>query len=272
MDGRHRADNSNSRGGAHYDTVDAVHPALHVEQDCQPDAVPVSTARRKELMRSIASVRIVGVIAGAAAVALIGSACGTDDAGENASASSTTSSGETSAVETSASNESAPDDSSAASDVSKVARAGHVKVEGTRGVEVTLTGPIAERYSSATAAEKKILRLPLTGSHNAGTRESGVVYQQFEGGVITARNDRPGTPAYMTYGKIRDAWNVERDEQGAPTVVGTNGSAGPLGPVASDVVTRGHVQTTRFEHGSISHDTKTGNVTVTVNGKVVPTE
>lgn len=217
-------------------------------------------------MRSIASVRIVGVIVGAAAVALIGSACGTDDSGESASTSA-----EASSVETSASDEAAADTSPTAG-ASKVAQAASVKVEGARGVEVTLTGPIAERYSSATAAEKKILRLPLTGSRNAGTRESGVVYQQFEGGVITARNDHPGTQAYLTYGKIRDAWNVERDEQGVPTVVGTNGSAGPLGPVTSDVVTRGHVQTTRFEHGSISHDTTSGKVTVTVNGKVVPTE
>ncbi|MGO3325917.1 LGFP repeat-containing protein [Gordonia sp. (in: high G+C Gram-positive bacteria)] len=217
-------------------------------------------------MRSIASVRIVGVIVGAAAVALIGSACGTDDSGE-----STPTSAEASAVETSASDEATADTSPTAG-ASKVAQAASVKVGGARGVEVTLTGPIAERFSSTTAAEKKILRLPLTGSRNAGTRESGVVYQQFEGGVITARNDHPGTPAYLTYGKIRDAWNVERNDQGVPTVVGTNGSAGPLGPVTSDLVTRGHVQTTRFEHGSISHDTKSGTVTVTVNGKVVPTE
>ncbi|MCF8606497.1 hypothetical protein L5I01_24390 [Gordonia sp. HY442] len=211
-------------------------------------------------MRSIASVRTVGIVIGAAAVALIGTACSTDDLAQNAS---------TSAVESSAS---IPESTSPTSDASKVAQAANVKVEGARGVEVTLTGPIAERYSSATEAERKILRLPLTGSRNAGTRESGVVYQQFEGGVITAPNDRPGTPAYVTYGKIRNAWNVERDGQGVPTVVGSNGSAGPLGPVASDVETRGHVQTTRFEHGSISHDTKTGKVTVTVNGKVVPSE
>ncbi|MCF8569929.1 hypothetical protein L5G32_06575 [Gordonia sp. HY002] len=215
-------------------------------------------------MRSIASVRLVGVITGATAIVLIGSACGADESDSTSPAASS--------VETSASNTAVPESTSPTSDASKVAQTANVKVEGARGVEVTLTGPIAERYSSATEAEKKILRLPLTGSRNAGTRESGVVYQQFEGGVITARSDRSGTPAYVTYGKIRDAWNVERDDQGVPTLVGTNGSAGPLGPVASDVETRGHVQTTRFEHGSISHDTKTGKVTVTVNGQVVPSE
>ncbi len=85
-------------------------------------------------------------------------------------------------------------------------------VTGEDDVSVTLTGPLAIKYASATQAQREALGRPLTGDHNAGTRESGVVYQQFRGGVIIAKNsDPPGTPAYIvTSGKIRDAWNTER--------------------------------------------------------------
>lgn len=221
-------------------------------------------------MRSTAGGRTIAVIIGVAAVALVGSGCGGDDAGGTSStgAQAPATSDPTSSGAASASSEAA----STPPQVSGVAQHSKVSVEGERGVEVTMTGPIAVRYSSTTPAEKKILGLPLTGSRNAGTRDSGVVFQQFQGGVITAKNDRPGTRAYMTYGEIRDAWNVERDEKGVPTVVGTNGSAGPLGPVTSDQTTRGHVQRTLFEHGSVTYDTETEKVTVMVNGKVVPTE
>ena len=145
-----------------------------------------------------------------------------------------------------------------------------VKLIGDRDVEVTLTGPIAAKYSSATEDQKKALGKPLTGDRNAGTRESGVVFQQFQGGAITAKNGEAGTPAYITLGKIREAWNIPRDPNGAPAVTGTNGSAGPLGLPTSDVNAVGDLQVSNFEHGKIEYNPKTGQVDVTVNGKVVP--
>lgn len=150
------------------------------------------------------------------------------------------------------------------------APATEVKLIGERDVEVTLTGPIAVKYSSATEDQKKALGKPLTGDHNAGTRESGLVFQQFQGGVITAKNDQAGTPAFITIGKIREAWNVPRDPDGTPAVTGTNGSAGPLGFPTSDVNAAGDLLVSTFEHGKIEDNPKTGQVEVTVNGKVVP--
>jgi hypothetical protein len=146
-----------------------------------------------------------------------------------------------------------------------------VKLIGDSDVEVTLTGPIAAKYSSATKDQKQALGKPLTGDRNAGTRDSGLVFQQFEGGVITARNDVAGTPAYITLGKIREAWNIPRDSDGTPAVNGTNGSAGPLGFPTSDVTTVGDLQVANFEHGKIEYRERTDQVEVTVNGKVVPT-
>ena len=145
-----------------------------------------------------------------------------------------------------------------------------VKLIGERDVEVTLTGPIAAKYSTATAGQKQALGKPLTGSHNAGTRESGVVFQQFQGGVIVAKNYQPGTPAYITWGKIREAWNVERDPAGVPEVMGKNGSPGPLGVPTSDENLVGDLLVTTFEHGKITFDPETGDVEVMVNGNVVP--
>ena len=145
-----------------------------------------------------------------------------------------------------------------------------VKLIGDGDVEVTLTGPIAVKYLSATEDQKKALGKPLTGDRNAGTRDSGVVFQQFQGGAITAKNDQAGTPAYITTGKIREAWNVPRDPDGAPAVTGTNGSAGPLGLPTSDANAAGDLLVETFEHGKITYDTKSGQVGVTVNGKVVP--
>jgi hypothetical protein len=145
-----------------------------------------------------------------------------------------------------------------------------VKLTGERGVEVTLTGPIAAKYSSATPSQRQALGMPLTGDRNAGTRESGVVFQQFQGGVITAKGDAAGTPAYITWGKIREAWNVPRDPSGMPAVTGDNGSVGPLGTATSDETAEGDLLVETFEHGRVSYDTKTGAVEVTVNGKVVP--
>lgn len=145
-----------------------------------------------------------------------------------------------------------------------------VKLIGERDVEVTLTGPIAAKYSSATDDQKKALGKPLTGDRNAGTRESGVVFQQFQGGAITAKNGGAGTPAYITLGKIREAWNVPRDPDGTPAVTGTNGSAGPLGLPTSDAIANGDLLVSNFEHGRIEYNQKTGQVEVTVNGKAVP--
>jgi hypothetical protein len=145
-----------------------------------------------------------------------------------------------------------------------------VKLTGDRDVEVTLTGPIAAKYSSATEDQKKALGKPLTGDRNAGTRDSGVVFQQFQGGAITAKNDQAGTPAYIILGKIREAWNVPRDPDGAPAVTGTNGSAGPLGLPISDQNAVGDLLVSNFEHGTIGYNPQTGQVEVTVNGKAVP--
>jgi hypothetical protein len=145
-----------------------------------------------------------------------------------------------------------------------------VKLIGESDVEVTLTGPIAAKYSSATENQRKALGKPLTGDRNAGTRESGVVFQQFQGGVITAKNDEAGTPAYITLGKIREAWNIPRDQDGAPAITGNNGSAGPLGFPISDENAVGDLLVSNFEHGRIEYNPKTGQVVVTVNGEVVP--
>jgi hypothetical protein len=145
-----------------------------------------------------------------------------------------------------------------------------VKLIGESDVEVTLTGPIAAKYSSATENQRKALGKPLTGDRNAGTRESGVVFQQFQGGVITAENDEAGTPAYITLGKIREAWNIPRDQDGAPAITGNNGSAGPLGFPISDENAVGDLLVSNFEHGRIEYNPKTGQVKVTVNGNVVP--
>lgn len=147
---------------------------------------------------------------------------------------------------------------------------GDVKLIGDRDVEVTLTGPVAAKYSSATDAQKQALGKVLTGDHNAGTRDSGVIFQQFQGGAIVAKNGQAGTPAYIIGGKIREAWNVQRDPQGAPSVSGNNGSAGPLGVPTSDETADGDQLVTTFEHGKIAYNSKTGQVEVTVNGKIVP--
>jgi len=145
-----------------------------------------------------------------------------------------------------------------------------VTLVGERDVEVTLTGPIAAKYASATESQRQALGKPLTGDRNAGARESGVLFQQFQGGVITAKNGEAGTPGFITWGRIREAWNVPRDPEGVPEVTGENGSVGPLGAPTSDEVTVGDLLVTTFDHGKIAYDAKTDQVEVTVNGSVVP--
>ncbi|KXO90521.1 LGFP repeat-containing protein [Tsukamurella pseudospumae] len=185
-------------------------------------------------------------------------------------AASTTTAGSSSSAGASASRP-ASSGSSAARSSTAAKPSGTVTAKGTDGSEVKLTGPIAVKYASATEAQRKGLGPVLMGSHNAGTRDSGVIFQQFKGGVITAKNADAGTPAYITWGKIRDAWNIERDAEGKPQKVGgANGSAGPLGAVTSDETTVGSVKQTTFEHGKITFNPQTGKVEVTVNGKVVP--
>src|ERR1700748_1623345 len=136
---------------------------------------------------------------------------------------------------------------SAASASPTPAQPTEVKLIGEGNVEVTLTGPIAAKYSSATQSQRDALGKPLTGDRNAGTRDSGLVFQQFQGGVITARNNQADTAAYITLGKIRQAWNIPRGPDGTPAPTGTNGSAGPLGMPTSDANTVGDLQVSTFE-------------------------
>ncbi len=145
-----------------------------------------------------------------------------------------------------------------------------VTVKAADGTEVKLVGPIAVRYAAATDAQKADLGAPLTGPNTAGSSDSGVVYQQFAGGVITAKNGDQGTPAYITWGKIRDAWNVPRNAEGVPAADGKGGSQGPLGAATSDESVDGDLKKSTFEHGAITFNTADGTVTVTVNDKVVP--
>lgn len=227
-------------------------------------------------MRNTAHRRTAGVVAGLAAVTLIAAGCSSDK-NDDASSSTTPQASVSTTPDSTASastteSASASTASTAASESAAPADSTEVKVMGERNIEVTLTGPIAVRYAAATAAQKKDLGKPLTGDHNAEKRDSGVVFQQFQGGVITAKNDDAGTPAYITWGKIRDAWNVERAADGTPSDMGKNGSAGPLGIATSDEVSKGDLKESTFEHGTITYDTKTGKVTVTVNGKVVPAQ
>ncbi|KXO88767.1 hypothetical protein AXK56_09825 [Tsukamurella pulmonis] len=227
-------------------------------------------------MRNTTTRRIIGLVAGLAAASLLVAGCGTDG-GDSAAGTSTTAAtlsgaagGTSPTTATSARTSAGASASSGVASSSAKAPAGAVTVQGADGSEVTLSGPIAVKYTRATAAQRAALGVVLTGDHNAGTRESGLIYQQFKGGVITAANADAGTPAYITWGRIRDAWNIERGPDGRPSQDGMNGSAGPLGAVTSDETTTGTVKQTTFAHGKITFDTRTGKVEVTVNGKVVP--
>ncbi|MFC0315468.1 LGFP repeat-containing protein [Gordonia phosphorivorans] len=205
-------------------------------------------------MKKIVHRKTAGIIAGLAAVTLVAAGCSSDNSKElTASTTSVVASAASSAV----------DDG---------ADAGKVELKAADGSTVTLTGPIAAKYSAASEAQKTDLGQPLTGDDASGTSDSGVVYQQFDGGVITARNGDAGTPAYITWGKIRDAWNVERDAQGEPSDDGEEGSDGPLGAATSDETTEGDIKKSTFENGTITWNSADDTVTVTVNGKVVKTD
>ncbi|GAB91823.1 LGFP repeat-containing protein [Gordonia rhizosphera] len=218
-------------------------------------------------MRQFASHRTT-FFAGLSAVTLIAAACGSDDTKDAAASQASAVAASVSELATDPSDETTAD---TVAESTTEADPTEVTIMGERDVEVTLTGPLAVKYTSATDAQRDTLGKPLTGDHNAGTRESGVVFQQFQGGVIIAKNEAPETPAYIvTSGKIRDAWNTERAPDGTPSLTGKNGSPGPLGVPTSDLTTEGDVQEVTFEHGKITENTQTGEVTVTVNGKMVP--
>lgn len=220
-------------------------------------------------MTRLAHRRTAGIVAGLAVVTLTAAGCSSnnDDAATTSATATTSVMTETSAATTT---ETTTESSAAAT--TSASASGDVTLTGERGVEVTLTGPIAVKYQSATDAQREQLGLALTGDRNAGTRESGVVFQQFQHGVIVAANDDAGTQAYIVNGEIRNAWNIERNAQGAPDPAGMNGSPGPLGYPTSDVTTDGDVQSATFQHGKITYNTKTKKVQVTVNGHVNPEE
>ncbi|MEE4025286.1 hypothetical protein V1Y59_19535 [Gordonia sp. PKS22-38] len=196
---------------------------------------------------------------GAAAVALatlVLVGCGDDENGETADAASSAVAGAM----------------SDATGTSGEVEPGSVELTAADGSTVTLTGPIAAKFQAATDQQKQDLGAPMTGEDASGTSDSGVVFQQFEGGVITAQNADEGTPAYITWGKIRDAWNVNRDESGMPSEDGEGGSDGPLGAATSDETDSDGVKESTFENGTITWDPATDTVEVTVNGEVVPAE
>lgn len=218
--------------------------------------------------------RRTALVAGLSAVTLTAAACGSDNAVSDVpspSSSAVVSVTESATEPSEETSTSRLDETQEAVDTTSEIEPTDVTIMGERDVEVTLTGPIAAKYASATAAQKEALGMPLTGDRNAGTRESGVVFQQFQGGVIIAKNDQSGTPAYVvTSGGIRDAWNTERAPDGTPSLTGKNGSPGPLGVPTSDTTTEGDLEVVTFEHGRVTENTTTGEVIVTVNGKVVP--
>ncbi len=206
-------------------------------------------------MRRLVSLGLVTTVAGLTVVSALTVGCSRED---------------TTTVSTGVSTSTAASTSASAAQSSVAGAGAEVTLTGVQGRSVVLTGPIARKYAAATAVQKKNLGKPLDGDHNAGKRASGVVFQQFKGGVIVAKDSNLDTPAFITWGKIRDAWNVERAPDGKPSLEGKNGSAGPLGVPISDEVMTGAVKSTRFEHGKITYNTKNGKVTVWVNGKVVP--
>lgn len=145
-----------------------------------------------------------------------------------------------------------------------------VTLVGERDVEVTLTGAIAAKYLAATDFQRTALGKVLTGDFNAGSRDGSLQFQQFQGGVITAKNNQADAPGYITWGRIREAWNVPRDPDGMPAVTGENGSVGPLGAPTSDEYAEGDLLVQTFDHGRVVYNRETDQAEVTINGTVVP--
>ncbi|WP_448223535.1 LGFP repeat-containing protein [Gordonia iterans] len=206
-------------------------------------------------MRKFANRKTAAVVAGLAATTLVAAGC-SDSEDEPAATNSVVASATESGAADGADHDHAHD----------------VELKTADGQTVTLTGPIAAKYSAATEDQKEDLGAPLSGADASGTSDSGVVFQQFAGGVITAKNGDDGTPAYITWGKIRDAWNVKRNAEGEPDPAGKGGSDGPLGAATSDETETGDVKKSTFEHGEITYDEDSDKVVVTVKGKVVATE
>ncbi|WOC14008.1 LGFP repeat-containing protein [Gordonia sp. MP11Mi] len=207
-------------------------------------------------MTKIVRRRSAGIIAALAVTTLVAAGC-SDDKDDDASKASGT-----------ATEQSADTSGSQSGSESGTESSADVSLDAANGSKVTLTGPIAAKYSSATEKQKTDLGKPMTGDDASGKGENGVSFQQFDGGVITAKGDS----AFITWGKIRDAWNVDRDEKGKPSDDGKAGSAGPLGTATSDETEEGDIKKSTFEHGEITYNTKTRKVEVTVDGKVVDAE
>lgn len=214
------------------------------------------------------TVRRIAGVAFAASIATLGvAACSNDDSG------SSTMSDATSAI-ASAGNEASGAMSSAVAGSGESGESGAagapVELDAADGSKVTLNGPIAAKFNEATEKQKTDLGKPLTGPEASGTTEgSGAVFQQFDGGVITAKS--ADAPAYITWGKIRDAWNVKRDDAGQPAADGKGGSAGPLGVPTSDETDENGMKVSTFENGKITYDQPADKVEVTVKDQVVPT-
>lgn len=215
--------------------------------------------------------RSAGVTAAVALAAFVAVGCSDDNNDDAANASASISAGVDAAQSAAAdATDAAKSGAADATDSAKDA-AGKVELTAADGSKVELTGPIAAKFKAATEKQKTDLGAPMTGDDASGTSDSGVVFQQFKGGVITAKNGDAGTPAFVTWGKIRDAWNVKRDDSGKPSEDGKGGSNGPLGAATSDETDNGGMKESTFENGKITFDAKTGKVEVTVKDQVVPT-
>ncbi|MBD0022855.1 hypothetical protein GII33_00745 [Gordonia pseudamarae] len=198
--------------------------------------------------------RSAATAAAIAATTLIIAGCSDDDDDSSSSSSATSS--------VSASTDASTDTSGNAS------AAEDVKLESADGTEVTLTGAIAAKFTAATDQQRADLGKPLTGDDASGTSDSGLTFQQFDGGVISSTGDS----AFITWGKIRDAWNVKRDDTGVPSESGKGGSTGPLGAPTSDETDEGGLKQSTFENGKITWDPATDTIEVTVKDKVVAAE
>ena len=209
--------------------------------------------------------RSAAAAAAVAATALIVAGCG-DDNDDNASSSAASSvqvSAEASADASAGA--SAGADASTSADALECALVDATGLEHPL-VEVPLTGAIAAKFNAATDKQRADLGKPLTGADTSGTSDSGMTFQQFDGGVISSKGDN----AFITWGKIRDAWNVKRDDTGTPSESGKSGSTGPLGAPTSDETDEGGLKQSTFENGKITWDPKTDTTEVTVKDKVVP--
>ncbi|MBP2456094.1 LGFP repeat-containing protein [Mycolicibacterium lutetiense] len=186
-----------------------------------------------------ATKRTVSVTAAILGFALIGSGCqAAKDAGEGAASSAS------SVVSSVSASVAAPDTTTAGEAPQEGASTEKTTMKGADGKEFAVSGPILAKYNTLDEAAKTSLGAP-TGEQQKN--EDGGVYQQFAGGVIIH-----STKSYVVWGKIRDKWNE------------LGGSQGELGYPTSDetVNADGNKQTT-FEHGIVTWNPTTDEVTVT---------